>query len=85
MAKILIHLVWSLEAISKNGSSSSIESLYTKSFNATHMSSIFLKYLIENTKTNKFEELCLSLHDNEMTNFLPKGNCYFLIFIVLKF
>ncbi|KMZ75914.1 hypothetical protein ZOSMA_109G00040 [Zostera marina] len=75
MAKILIHLVWSLEAISKNGSSSSIESLYTKSFNATHMSSIFLKYLIENTKTNRFEELCLSLHDNEMTNFLPKvGN-----------
>ncbi|GFZ14184.1 hypothetical protein Acr_24g0003740 [Actinidia rufa] len=40
-------------------------SSYLKAINATYISSVFLKYYIENAKTDNFEELCLSLYENE--------------------
>ncbi|GFY85032.1 hypothetical protein Acr_03g0018060 [Actinidia rufa] len=40
-------------------------SSYLKAINATYISSVFLKYYIENAKTDNFEELCLFLDENE--------------------
>ncbi|GMI95964.1 hypothetical protein like AT1G04200 [Hibiscus trionum] len=63
LAKILIHLSWCLqEAIRTSGAPSPI---YLKAINAVYISSVFLKYIIENTQSDTIEELCLSLHENE--------------------
>ncbi|KAK8709638.1 hypothetical protein V6N13_060651 [Hibiscus sabdariffa] len=63
LAKILIHLSWCLqEAIRASGAPSPI---YLKAINAVYISSVFLKYIIENTQSDTIEELCLSLHENE--------------------
>lgn len=63
LAKILIHLGWCLqECISTSGAPSVV---YRKALNALYLSSIFLKYLIENAKTDKIEELFLSLDERE--------------------
>ncbi|PSS33837.1 Dymeclin like [Actinidia chinensis var. chinensis] len=63
LAKILIHLAWCLqECLSGSGVP---PSSYLKAINATYISSVFLKYYIENAKTDNFEELCLFLDENE--------------------
>lgn len=63
LAKILIHLAWCLqECISTSGAPSVV---YGKALNALYISSIFLKYLIENAKTDKIEELHLFLDEAE--------------------
>lgn len=63
LAKILIHLAWCLqECVSASGVP---PSSYMKAINATYISSVFLKYLIENAKTDTFEELYLSLDRSE--------------------
>ncbi|OMO54684.1 Dymeclin [Corchorus capsularis] len=68
LAKILIHLSWCLqEAIQTSGAPSPV---YMKAVNAVYVSSVFLKYIIENSQSDTIEELCLSLHENEP---VPKG------------
>ncbi|KAL6192223.1 hypothetical protein ACLB2K_038608 [Fragaria x ananassa] len=63
LAKLLIHLAWCLqEAISTSGAPSLV---YGKAVNAVYISSVFLKYLIENPKSDKMEELYLSLDESE--------------------
>lgn len=53
------------------GSSSS----YAKAINATYISSVFLKFVIENAESDTFEELYLNLDEAETgQNFLPSGN-----------
>ncbi|XP_074559605.1 uncharacterized protein LOC141815558 isoform X1 [Curcuma longa] len=70
LAKILIHLVWSLEDL-LHQSSRPLTS-YRKSVNAAYVSSVFLKFIIENAKGKNFEELCLNLdHDEKKQNNLP--------------
>ncbi|XP_057873570.2 uncharacterized protein LOC131079592 [Cryptomeria japonica] len=60
LVKLLIHVVWSLqEAITVT---SGAHANYAKAINATRLSSVFLRYLIENSTSNNFEEsLFLSL------------------------
>ncbi|KAL5542027.1 hypothetical protein UlMin_009737 [Ulmus minor] len=65
LAKILIHLAWCLQEC--NSSSGAPSDAYGKAVNALYISSIFLKHLIENAKTNKIEELYISLDENELT------------------
>lgn len=36
-----------------------------KAINAVYISSVFLKYLIENAQSNNIEDLCLSLDESE--------------------
>lgn len=73
LAKILIHMVWCLQECMTTSSLSSI--LYTKAVNATYISSVFLKFIIESAKTDTFEELYLSLDEAEAgQNFSPTGN-----------
>ncbi|XWS13717.1 hypothetical protein CRYUN_Cryun36dG0061800 [Craigia yunnanensis] len=64
LAKILIHLSWCLqEAIRTSGVPSPV---YMKAVNAVYISSVFLKYIIENSQSDIIEEeLCLSLNENE--------------------
>jgi len=50
---------------------------YTKAVNATYISSVFLKFVIENSKSDTFEELCLSLNEAEAGDILPPGNLSF--------
>lgn len=72
LAKILIHLVWSLEDL-LHQSSRPLTS-YRKSVNAAYVSSVFLKFIIENAKGKNFEELCLNLdQDEKKQNNLPTG------------
>lgn len=67
LAKILIHLTWCLqECISSSGTPSVA---IMKAINAVYISSVFLKYLIENAESENFEELHLSLAESEP---LPK-------------
>lgn len=61
LAKFLIHLSWSLEECIL----SSVSTAYTRALNALYISSVFLKYLIENSKSQNFEELYLSLDESE--------------------
>ncbi|TYI66756.1 hypothetical protein E1A91_D09G247800v1 [Gossypium mustelinum] len=63
LAKILIHLSWCLqEAVRTSGAPSVV---YLKAINAVYFSSVFLKYIIENSQSDNIEELCLSLLENE--------------------
>lgn len=63
LAKILIHLAWCLQECV---SASDVASLaFTKALNALSVSSVFLKYLIENTRSDNFEELYLSLSESD--------------------
>lgn len=65
LAKILIHLAWCLQ---ESVSSSGVPSLvFAKTVNALHISSVFLKYVIENAKSDTSEELYLSLDESEAT------------------
>lgn len=36
-----------------------------KAVNAVYISSVFLKYIIENSQSETIEDLCLSLNENE--------------------
>lgn len=63
LAKILIHLAWCLqECVSASGVASPA---FPKALNALFVSSVFLKNLIENDKSDNFEELYLSLDETE--------------------
>lgn len=63
LAKILIHLSWCLqECVSISDASTDV---YEKAVNAVYISSVFLKYLIENAKSDNLEELYLSLDEKE--------------------
>nr|POE45097.1 hypothetical protein CFP56_66758 [Quercus suber] len=63
LAKILIHRSWCLqEYISASDASNDV---YDKAVNAVYISSVFLKYLIENAKDDNLVELYLSLDENE--------------------
>nr|KJB38199.1 hypothetical protein B456_006G242500 [Gossypium raimondii] len=63
LAKILIHLSWCLqEAVRTSGAPSVV---YLKAINAVYFSSVFLKYIVENSQSDNIEELCLSLLENE--------------------
>ncbi|KDP40232.1 hypothetical protein JCGZ_02230 [Jatropha curcas] len=63
LAKILIHLAQCLqECISSSGAPSPV---YMKAVNAVYISSVFLKYSIENTQSNNIEDLYLSLDESE--------------------
>jgi hypothetical protein len=64
LAKILIHLSWCLQECVSNSAAPS--EVYAKAVNAVHISSVFLKYLIENAQSNNsIEELYLSLNVSE--------------------
>ncbi|XP_071940485.1 uncharacterized protein [Coffea arabica] len=63
LAKILVHLAWCLqECVSASGVPSAA---LVRALNALYISSVFLKYFIENAKSDHFEELHLSLDENE--------------------
>jgi dymeclin len=72
LAKLLVHLVWCLQD-AMSASSGSI-SAYKKAINASYITFLFLKFMIENTKTYTWEELCLDIDrtENGLENF-PKG------------
>jgi hypothetical protein len=64
LAKILIHLSWCLQECVSNSAAPS--EVYAKAVNAVHISSVFLKCLIENAQSNNsIEELYLSLNVSE--------------------
>ncbi|XVF63046.1 hypothetical protein PTKIN_Ptkin09bG0057200 [Pterospermum kingtungense] len=67
LAKILIHLSWCLQEVIRSSGAPSV--VYLKAVNAVYISSVFLKYIIENSQSENIEELCLSLLENEP---LPK-------------
>lgn len=63
LAKILIHLAWCLqECVTSSGVASAA---LVKSLNALYISSVFLKYVIENARSDNFEELHLSIDKSE--------------------
>ncbi|GAV57551.1 Dymeclin domain-containing protein [Cephalotus follicularis] len=66
--KILIHLSWCLQECTSHSGSPSV--VYMKAVNAVHISSVFLKHLIENSQTENLQELYLSLGESEH---LPEG------------
>ena len=76
LAKILIHLVWCLQECTSTTSASSVA--YRRAINAAYISSIFLKFIIENAKTDNWQELCLDIDKSEkgMEKF-PAGNWLF--------
>ncbi|WCJ23861.1 hypothetical protein M5689_005863 [Euphorbia peplus] len=63
LAKLLIHLA---KCVQESTSTSGPTSLaYVKAVNAAYISSVFLKYLIENAQSYNNEDLYLSLDENE--------------------
>lgn len=63
LAKLLIHLSWCLQELLQDSDAQS--SIYKKAVNATYISSLFLKHLIENGKGDSLLELHLSLDESE--------------------
>ncbi|KAM7278037.1 hypothetical protein ACFE04_005171 [Oxalis oulophora] len=63
LAKILIHLSSCLQEVMSTSNAS--PAVYIKVINAAYISSVFLKHLIENSESEHFDELCLSLDENE--------------------
>ncbi|XP_022875130.1 dymeclin isoform X3 [Olea europaea var. sylvestris] len=86
LAKILIHLAWCLqECVSASGVPSPA---FSKALNALYVSSVFLKYLIENAKSENFQELYLSLDESEaIPNNFSKGEdiAYLIMHSALNF
>lgn len=83
LAKILIHMVLSLQESLSTRSGSSIHS---KAISATYISSVFLKYIIENGKSGTFEELYLSLPEIDMDkDALLMGNSFLFILLFVPF
>ncbi|KAL8162708.1 hypothetical protein V2J09_014197 [Rumex salicifolius] len=72
LAKLLIHLAFCLqECISTSDTPSTT---YSRAVNATYLSSVFLKYMIENMGTDSCEVLYLLLDENEaVPSGYPKG------------
>lgn len=86
LAKILIHLAFFLQECVSDAGAPSIA--YKKAVNAAYISSIFLKYMIENSKTDSFEEFHLYLDENEaVPSAFPKGQVVenFVMHSVLSF
>ncbi|KAG9133625.1 hypothetical protein Leryth_019459 [Lithospermum erythrorhizon] len=84
LAKILVHLGCCLhECVTGSGL---LSSAITKALNALYISSVFLKYLIEYSKSDNFEELYLSI-DEDMSNYFSKDQDiqHFLMYNVLNF
>ncbi|KAK8963588.1 hypothetical protein KSP40_PGU020959 [Platanthera guangdongensis] len=75
LAKILIHMVLSLK---ESFSTASGYSAKSKAINAAYISSVFTKYIIENGKSGTFEELFLSLPENDMDMDVLMGTFRFL-------
>ncbi|CAN6439611.1 unnamed protein product [Victoria cruziana] len=71
LAKLMITLVSCLQELTAAGAET--PTLYIKAINGAHISSIFLKYLIENAKSNNFEELYLILEEEEMHKNFQNG------------
>ncbi|XP_051129691.1 uncharacterized protein LOC127250441 isoform X2 [Andrographis paniculata] len=72
LAKILIHLAWCLQECVSTSDGASLA--FPKAINGLIVSSVFLKYLIENSKSDNFEELYLSLDETEsIPNNFSKG------------
>ncbi|KAJ0681748.1 putative dymeclin [Helianthus annuus] len=63
LAKILIHLTWCLQESLSNPDVLSVASM--KAVNASYISSVFLKYSIENLNSQNLDDLYLSLDDSE--------------------
>lgn len=86
LAKILIHLGWCLHELV---SSSGVPSVaLNKAVNALHVSSVFLKHLIENSKGNIYEELCLSVDGiEELPDSFPRDESieHFVLHGALRF
>ncbi|KAH6769951.1 dyggve-melchior-clausen syndrome protein [Perilla frutescens var. hirtella] len=86
LAKILINLAWCLqECVSASDMASPA---FSKALNALFVSSVFLKYLIENTRSDNFEELYLSLDESDPVpnNFLEGQHVgSFIMFSALNF
>jgi len=77
LAKLLIHLISSLpEAVA---AAPGAWAVYSMAINAARFSSVFLKYLIENSKGDNFEEpLFLNLTDSDVKgDGFPQGNIFF--------
>ncbi|CAO2182735.1 unnamed protein product [Urochloa humidicola] len=86
LAKILIHLVWCLQECTSTTSVSSV--VYRRAINAAYISSIFLKFIIENAKADNWQELSLDIDKNEkgMENFPAENTVeYFLMRGVLNY
>lgn len=64
LTKVLIHLSWCLEECMSTPEVPS--RAIVKALNAVYISSIFLKYLIENAKSDSFDDLYLSLDQSEV-------------------
>lgn len=86
LVKILINLAWCLqECVSATDMASPA---FSKALNALFVSSVFLKYLIENTRSDNFEELYLSLNETDsVPNNFSEGSlfrpCLFLFSLPL--
>lgn len=79
LAKILIHLGWCLHELVTSSGVPSVA--LNKAVNALHVSSVFLKHLIENSESNAYEELYLSVDGIEaLPDSFPKGNYTVLVF-----
>ena len=75
LAKILVHLVQSLQECQAQLSTTSA----SKAINAAYISSIFLKYFIENAKTHNFGDLYLDIDEDETKpEELSKGKHIFI-------
>uniref|UniRef100_A0A0E0JPB8 Dymeclin n=1 Tax=Oryza punctata TaxID=4537 RepID=A0A0E0JPB8_ORYPU len=86
LAKILIHLVWCLQECMAESSVS--HAAYRKAINAAYISSIFLKFIIENAKTDNWQELSLEIDKDEkgLENFPSEQSVeYFLMRGVLNY
>ena len=78
LAKILIHLGWCLQESMATSTAPAV--VHMKALNAAYISSVFMKYLIENAKSDNFEELYLFLGEGETTpEDLLRGNKWFPI------
>ncbi|CAH9087956.1 unnamed protein product [Cuscuta europaea] len=63
LAKCLVHLNWCLQECVSASDEQSLSLI--KALNAAYISSIFLKYLIEHSHSDNFEELYISLNESE--------------------
>ncbi|KAL9240845.1 hypothetical protein vseg_015021 [Gypsophila vaccaria] len=68
LVKLLIHFGRCLQDCTSVSGVPSIA--FSKALNAAYLSSVFLKYAIENSQTHNFEELYLALDENEV---VPSG------------
>lgn len=71
-------MAWCLQECITNSGASSLT--YEKAINAVYISSVFLKHLIENAKSDRIGELHLSLNDSEhVPNEFTGGNSFLCV------